>query len=233
MQHTTKLQIAVQHMIELACSADRRNNGTYYKEVEIIYGTDERPIVTNVPNKLLMLHTIGYFEWISGLPPRFLTVIDEDRVFAIEICKYFRKLAFNVISGNISEFDATINALLNADTMDASNAGFIAYLPTKYRIDIERAQVKKQAIACEQAYLGEVGKRITDLDSEIIEVNRSKNYEAWHITAIIDNKIGSWMSKYPLTPGPAVIISAKVKERSQHWLYKTIITRLNYVKVQQ
>jgi hypothetical protein len=85
----------------------------------------------------------------------------------------------------------------------------------------------------DQTYLANIGTELDDKDCEILATSRSKNYEAWNIDAIIDNKIVSWMSKVDLKLGPAVVVRAKVKDHSSHWKYSVPVTRLNYVKAAQ
>jgi hypothetical protein len=82
-------------------------------------------------------------------------------------------------------------------------------------------------------HIGYINEEIFDKDCEIIEVKRSKNYDAWNTCAIIDNKLVSWMGKNELKLGPCVVIKAKIKEHSMHWKYQVPETRMNYVKAFQ
>ena len=77
------------------------------------------------------------------------------------------------------------------------------------------------------------GTKLFDLDSEILEVRRSKNYDAYNVTAIICNKMATWMSNPELQVGPAVIVRANIKGLNIHQIYNVPVTRLNYVKVYQ
>jgi len=106
-------------------------------------------------------------------------------------------------------------------------------LPSVQARDEAQNKIKKIARTVEEGFLGNPGDRLANLDCEILEVNKSKNYEAWNICAIIDNKMASWMSQTKLTVGPCVIIKAKVKDNSKHWRHGNDETRLNYVKAAQ
>lgn len=219
-------KISVQYIIELACSATRTNNNEYIKHTY-----NEHYLTGSIPNKLLMLHTIGKIEWVDGLPPRYLKVIDEDRLLATEIRKILtKKLSFKIISDIISDFETTVYALLNADMMSVSDVGFIAFLPTYYENEKTRSYIKNLTTNLDNAYLGELTQQLFDLDSDIIEICYSTKYDAWNVTAIIDNKMCSWMTKHKPVTGPAVIIKAKVKEHNLHWKFtNSTVTRLHYV----
>jgi hypothetical protein len=81
--------------------------------------------------------------------------------------------------------------------------------------------------------LGLPGDELFDKDCEIIKCKKSKNYDAFNIDAIIDNKLTSWMSKPMLQMGPCVLIKGKIKDHSKHWQQPVDVTRLNYVKAFQ
>jgi len=85
----------------------------------------------------------------------------------------------------------------------------------------------------DDGYVGLIGEQILDKDCEIINSQRSKNFDAWNIDAIIDNKMVSWFSQADLKLGPCVIIKGKVKDHSKHWKHSNAVTRLNYVKAAQ
>jgi hypothetical protein len=81
--------------------------------------------------------------------------------------------------------------------------------------------------------LGEVGSQLKDLDCEILESVKSKNFEGYNISAIINNKMASWLGKENLNLGACVIVKAKIKDHSKHWKHGNDVTRLNYVKAVQ
>jgi hypothetical protein len=97
-----------------------------------------------------------------------------------------------------------------------------------------RNQIEKRIRHLEKGYLADVGKTVFDKDCEVLESKHSNNFDAFNITAIIDNKMVSWFSKVDLKLGACVIVKAKVKDHSNHWKHKdTAVTRLNYVKAAQ
>lgn len=224
--------LSVQTVLELACSAQRKL-GRYIKEGDFWFqDMDPKTAPTEMPNKWLIKSTLRLMDWSERMPPRDLVITDEDRQLANDIRKFYRKLAFAVIAQENS-FESTIFNLLNKTEMDHSNLGFLACLPSMYFKALATKKVEKASRTCDEEFLGAVGSWIGDLDSEIIEVKRSKNFDAWNIIAIIDNKMATWLSNPELTLGPAVIVKAKIKDYSQHWLHKNSVTRLHYVKAAQ
>lgn len=225
------IEVPVQQILELSCSA-YRTNGKYIKEHEIY---EVNIPDTHLPNKIRILSSLGIDIFKdTRLPPRNLKVLDEDKDLADKIRVFYKRLAFKVMSEeNLYTFDTTLFTLLNKTMMSTSDAGYIAYLPHKYQKESTQTQLKKLARTCEDSFLSEIGSKLFDLDSEIIEVYKSKNYDAYNVTAIIDNKMCSWMSNRQLSVGPAVIVKAIVKDHSTHYSNGNKVTRLHYVKAAQ
>lgn len=117
--------------------------------------------------------------------------------------------------------------------MYSNELGFIACLPSTLVRDQAEDRIKKTLKTTDEGYLGEVDDRLFDQDCEILEVTRSKNYDAWNVIGLINNKMASWMSKKELAIGPCVIVRANIKEHSRHWKDHFQVTRLNYVKAAQ
>lgn len=223
----------LQTVLELACAAQRFNND-YVKQTQPIYSEDNKLMSYKWDNKLLMMLTLGVtnFKAEDGLQPPLLCTKKEDTELADEIKKYFRRLMFSAVQGD-NEFQTEVNALLNLDEVPANKFGFIACLPSVYKRDFGRNQLEKRIKVADDEYLGELGESLLDLDCEILTCQRSKNFDAFNVDAIINNRMVSWMSKYELKLGPAVIIKAKVKDHNKHWKYQNSVTRLNYVKAVQ
>jgi hypothetical protein len=228
-------QFPVRQVLELACAAQRLNN-EYVKETTPIYSDDSKIMSYKWANKMLVILSFqpeNYKKSYEGEPnPPLLRVNEDDTELTEEIIKYFRRLMFAAVQGE-NEFLTEVNALLNAETITASKFGFIACLPSVYKRDYAQNKIKKLAKTVDQSYLGLIGENILDKDCEVLGSQRSKNFDAWNIDAIIDNKMVSWMSKADLKLGPCVVIKAKVKDHSKHWKHENPVTRLNYVKVMQ
>ena len=139
---------------------------------------------------------------------------------------------FSAIKGD-NEFQTEVNALLNEAEVPANKIGYIACLPSVYLKDSSRNSFEKRIRGLDEGYVADVDKWITDRNCEILQCIRSKNFDAFNVDAIIDNKLISWFSKFEIKIGPAVLVKGKVKEHSLNWLTKKSTTRLNYVKIAQ
>jgi len=222
-----------QQVLELSCAA-QRVNGAYLKEAEGVYASDGKYLYSKQTNKMMMLCTVNPNNWTADPKdaPMPLRVLPEDAVLAEEIKTYFKRLLFAAIEGE-NEFQTNINSFLSDDAIELKNFGYIACLPSVYARDKVQNKIKKVARQVEEGYLGEIGSQLKDLDCEILESVKSKNFEGYNISAIINNRMVSWLNKTALTLGPCVIVKAKVKDHSKHWKHQNDVTRLNYVKAVQ
>jgi hypothetical protein len=229
-------EFPLQTMLELACAAQRVNK-EYRKDLEPVYADTDlsKVMYYKYPNRQLMLVTLGEdkTQYGENFPkPQLLCTNLEDKELAETIQKYYRRLAFVAIQGD-NEFQTEINSLLNSETVPINKIGFIACLPSVYKRDFGNKQIEKRISSVDEGYLADINSWLVDKDCEIMSSQRSKNFEAWNIDAIIDNKMVSWMSKTDLKTGACVVVKAKVKDHTKHWKHGTPVTRLNYVKAAQ
>lgn len=228
----------LQTVLDLACAADRVNGG-YVKTIEGVFAIENdvsKVMAYRVPNRELMLFTLGELKIPEKQDPltrpTLLCTTMEDREQALEIKKFFRRLMFAAIEGE-DQFRTDLNSVLNSDSIPSNKFGFIACLPSMYRREYAKVRMEKLISQLDPGFLGEIGAELLDKDCEILDVVRSKNYDAWNIHAIVENRMASWMSKHQPKPGPAVMVKAKIKAHGTHWKYSNEVTRLNYVKVFQ
>ena len=230
-----KRKLPTQIVLELACSA-HRTLGRYIKEGEVWFNQlNPKETPKEVPNKWLILSTLGLmtdWEKENRLPPKNLIITNEDLQLAVDIRKYYRKLAFDLIAEGES-FRANVFKIFNSEEIVENEIGYLACLPSIYFREKSKDKVKKASMFCDHEYLGIEGSKLFDLDSEILEVKRSKNFDAFNVTAIINNKMATWMSNPELQVGPAVIVRANIKGLNIHQIYNVPVTRLNYVKAAQ
>lgn len=230
-----KRKLPTQIVLELACSA-QRTLGRYIKEGEVWFEQlNPRESPKDIPNKWLILSTLGLmtdWERENRLPPKNLVITDDDLQLAVDIRKYYRRLAFDIIAEGES-FKSNVFKIFNSEEIAENEIGFLACLPSIYFRERSKDRVKKASIFCDHEYLGIEGSKLFDLDSEILEVKRSKNYDAYNVTAVINNKMATWMSNPELQVGPAVIVRANIKGLNTHQIYNIPVTRLNYVKAVQ
>jgi len=228
-----KKEFPTQQVLELACAA-QRVNGEYLKETASVFTDEGTFAYSKTPNKILMYVTLDPTSWTAdpAYSPMPLKITADDIALAAEIKKFFKKFMFAAIAGE-NEFQTSINAILNSELTKTNQFGYVACLPSVYARDRVHTDVKKAARGVEEGFLGEVGNLLEDLDCEILEVAKSKNFTGWNICAIINNKMASWMSQVELKRGPCVIVKAKVKAQGKHWKHQNDETRLNFVKAAQ
>lgn len=228
------MEYPLQTVLELACAAQRLNRD-YIKVTQPVYADDGVLMSYTWDNKILMLTTLDPSKISSAngtsKPPLLCTNLD-DRELANDIQKYYRRLMFNAIEGG-NEFLTEVNALLNSETVPENRFGFIACLPSVYKRDYSRQQLEKKVKVVDDEFLAPIGSTLLDKDCEVIVCQRSKNFDAFNIDAIIDNKMVSWMSKFELKLGPTVVVKANIKDHTRHWKFNNAVTRLNYVKAAQ
>lgn len=221
-------------VLELACAAQRTNKD-YLKDLQSVYDSEGKFLFVKHANKSLIRWALG-IDRANGMSPEFapqdIFIEDCDKLQADEIQKYFRRLMFSAIKGD-NEFQTEVNQLLSSEDLPANKIGYIASLPWVWQKDVSRNRVDKALRSVDEGFLSDEGTWILDKDAEILKCDRSKNFDAYNILAIIDNKIASWMSSKSINIGPAVIVKAKVKQHGKNWLTKQDETRLNYVKAVQ
>jgi hypothetical protein len=231
-------KFALQTVLELACAAQRVNK-EYVKSLEPVYADGNvisgKIMYYKYPNRTLMEAVLGEdkTQYSPEYPkPTLLCTNLDDKELADNIQKYYRRLMFAAIDGS-NEFQTEVNALLNSEDIPLNKFGFIACLPSVYKRDHAKNQIEKRVRTLDEGYLDAIGSTILDKDCEILASQRSKNFDAWNIDAIIDNKMVSWMSKIDLKIGNCVVVKAKVKDHSKHWKHENPVTRLNFVKAAQ
>lgn len=227
------MDFPVQKALELACAAQRYNN-CYQKESETLYTDDGKAMGYKHSNKMLMLWTVDMSHREGSDPqyhPPVLRITDADVQLTEDIRTYYRRLMFSVLAQPDNQFLQEILSLLNKETMNENKLGFIACLPSVYERDRKRNDINKVMRDCENSVLGAVDDKLEKLTAKILDCVRSKNYDAWNVLAIIDNKVVSWFSKVQIKETTVEIISAKVKGHYTNYHSGKPETRLNYVKV--
>lgn len=237
--HIEESEIATEFLLErvlvLACAA-QRTNMAYVKDAESVFDIAGKFCYMKHTNKTLIQKALGLEHCDKHSEKEFsptdLFVEAGDKEMAAEIKKYFRRLLFAAVKGS-NEFETEVNFLLNCETVPVTKFGFIACLPSVYARNIAQSCLEKRLRDLSDGYVGEVGQTILDKDCEILQCIRSKNFDAWNVDAIIDNRMVSWFSKIQFTCGACVVVKCKIKDHSKHWKHQNLVTRLNYVKAVQ
>jgi hypothetical protein len=227
-------EFPVQKVLELACAAQRTNKA-YIKTAEYIHDDQGKFLYVKHDNKTLVRHALGVDKYNNAeqeFRPMQLFLEQQDAELAEEIRSYYKRLMFAAVKGD-NEFQTEIFSLLMTEHMPSNKIGFIACLPSVYVRDVSKNKLEKLFRIADNAGLAEVGDMLLDRDCEILQVNRSKNFDAYNVLAVIDNKLVSWFNKSPIKDTEIFIRLAKVKGHNQHFITKKCETRLNYVKVEK
>lgn len=232
------MEYAVRQVLELACAA-HRTLGLYQKECTPVLNAEFNIIDYKFSNKTLMLVAVGaevnlkqeLYYGLGNISPQKLIVIEEDKTFTAEIYSYYRRLMFSVLADPDKSFQQELFSLLSKEFMTDKKFGYIACLPSTYERDRKRTDLSKRTKECVNEYLAAIESKISNVDATVIDCQRSKNFDAFNITAIVENKVVSWFSKTTIDNPVVKIKAAKVKAHQQHWISKKAETRLNYVKV--
>lgn len=226
-------EFPLQQVLELACAAHRFNQ-EYLKEVESVFDSDGKFLFMKHPNNSLIKKALNLKDGSTSVEfaPQDIFVETADTELANEIQKFFKRLMFAAVKGD-NEFQMEVNTLLTLGVVPDNKLGFIACLPSVYRRDSANSLIEKRARGADKEYLSAIGSSVFDKDCEILASQRSKNFDAWNVDAIIDNKMVSWFSKVDMKVGPCVVVKGKVKDHSLHWKYGNPVTRLNFVKAAQ
>lgn len=225
----------VQEILELACAAQRINQ-SYLKENTPVYTEDFQIVSYKFSNKMMMLWTVDPETKVwngGGIGPDKLVVTEDDKALTDEIRSYYRRLMFGVLADPDNSFQQEVFSLLSKQMMPSNKFGFIACLPSVYERDHKKTTIGKMLKECDDSYLSAIDSKVSNIEARIVDCTRSKNYDAYNITAIADNKIISWFSKKTIDMPTVNIQMAKVKGHQQNWISKKYETRLNYVKVRE
>jgi hypothetical protein len=222
-----KFPIPTQLALEISCAA-QRVNGNYVKETIQVYD-DQGNLSSKYSNKTYIKNTaLGSTpdlpEWVM------VTVLDEDKILAENIQKYFRRLIFTAVTGE-DGFMTDLYNILNKAKIDIKELGFIACLPSVYERELAKSQMIKLVKTLDDVAIGSPGSSLHNLDCEIVGCKKSKNFDAYNVEAIIHNKLVTWFQKNDVKTGPTLLVKGRVKEVRSSYYWNITETRLNYVKL--
>lgn len=223
----------VPHVLELACAAFRRNNDYVKTSYHKLIDNETQAYQFIYANKTLIGFTLGHPNFGSigpNNPLIALDIIEEDKVMASAITKYFRKLTFTMLTDQSNEFLNKLYHIFSDGKVKVNDIGYVACLPSVYEREKEKLSNKKIMNTCDDEPLAQVGSSVRNVKCTIISCKLSTTYMNYATTGIVDNKIVSWWSK-ELVEGDVVITSAKVKKIGKNYSTKKTETCLHYVRI--
>lgn len=159
------------------------------------------------------------------------TVTEEDLEQAESIVKYFRRLSFGLLGGNLNDYMQRVFAATQNDTVMFRDFGIIASVPHVYNKEIVAKEIKLQVKDTKQDYIGKIGDSIV-LNIRYIETRFLPKLNCYAHSAVTDtNHLVNFLNKVELgRAGTTQKIRARVKSHSVNYVTKTAETQLNYVK---
>lgn len=166
----------------------------------------------------------------SMILPKFTVVVDRREVTVAELIedrdvadveaaiKWVRE-EIAAKGAAMSEFDHNLLVYATGDWVSSKGLGFVAYLPTAYRREVERrlaAEAKAKA-AAESDYVGEIGARVR-LALKVLGIRTIENaYGTTFITKMVDadgNRF-LWFASSELEPNKTYTMTATIKNHEE------------------
>jgi len=165
------------------------------------------------------------------------TVTDQDITLADEMIDFIRKyrnlesLEFNKDELSYSQsYLLSIFRLLDTERVSLTNLRKLAKLPDFYVKYKSSKIIKRKAKFVEDSILGNPGEMISNVLCEIIHTIKTKHYNGYNVTGIIDYKLVSWYSPYELSLGMYSITTAIIKNTDYCYYADKNATRLTAIK---
>jgi hypothetical protein len=156
----------------------------------------------------------------------------EDLDIACDIVKFYRKLSFGVLGGELNDYMQRVFSSTQNEMVGLNELGIIASIPKIYERDIQEKFLKDEAKKTIQEYIGQEGETVT-LNIRYLRTKYIEKIECYaHEAVTSTNYLVNFLSKKQLgSLGDEQQIQARVKKHTQNYTTKTAETQLNYVKV--
>lgn len=156
----------------------------------------------------------------------------EDLDVACDIVKFYRKLSFGLLGGELNDYMQRVFSSTQNEMVGLNELGIIASIPKIYERDIQEKFLKDEAKKTIQEYIGQEGETVT-LNIRYLRTKYVEKIECYaHEAVTSTNYLVNFLSKKQLgSLGDEQQIQARVKKHTQNFTTKTAETQLNYVKV--
>jgi hypothetical protein len=216
------------HILSLAFAAHRIKGG--YSN-SVVYPYDDKRYYDRFTNKNLILFVINPACRADNYTGE-VEITDEDIANVEAMYTFFRRLSFEVLGNDLSDFERSMAEVILADTITESQIGIAACVPKVYLDRLHKRDLHSLMKDTNQEHLGIVGTKyeidITIIDSKLIE--RLGCYE--HIAITSSNHLVGFLNNNQIGKAPdQLTISAKVKAHGISYGTSFPRTDLNYVKI--
>ena len=199
-------------------------------------------------NKTLLraYYDLDYYSVDSPRPP-LVKVTEQHRMIAEDIRNYSKKEIFKVLSKKPAEevsvfglnvlmntgpeYGEKLYQLINQETVNDYDFGYVASAPHYYEIGKSRDYRKRVLDTLDSKWVGSVGGRVFLENFEVLRCTKSKNFEGYVVQGTSDGNLFLYFTSKNcshLRTGHKIKIQGKIKE---HVMESDIIpmTKLNYV----
>jgi hypothetical protein len=159
-------------------------------------------------------------------------VTQADYDTADAIIKYYRKLSFGVLGGELNDYMQKVFSTTQNDKISFSDLGILASVPSVYEREVKTKELESIAKGTKQEYLGKEGDTLT-LTIKYINTRFVPALNCFAHDAVTDtNHLVNFLNKLELgKPGETQKIKCRVKKHGLNFTTKTMETQLNYVKI--
>jgi len=165
------------------------------------------------------------------------TVTPDDTELATEIIDFLMKyMSLEILEFNDDELNSRqeylkkIFPIFEKNKLSRSDIRNLSKLPEFYIKYKAFKDIKRQTKFVDSNRLGNDGEVLYDLTCEIIHVIKTKHYDGYNITGIINNHLVTWFSPYILSTGTYIIYRAIVKSLDHSYYADKMATRLTSLK---
>jgi hypothetical protein len=226
----TGIKICVEDAVSAAIVAKRLNDDEYVKSGQTRYSSTENEdgsleyVVNKVSNKTIIAGIIAKY-------PHLIT--DEVRDSAKEMIGYIQdKFTFRILMDKMNEFETSVLAAIDKETLHRSDIGVIAYFP--YLVEKMITLEAVADIISGSKHFGTVKERIS-LDIKIYKTGNMTDFGKFAVNAFTRNGEAvcffakeEWLRDFK----DWINVSGKISKHGQTWQEpKVDETCLNYVKV--
>lgn len=226
-----------------AVVANRLNNG-YKRETSYTYNEETNKYdIQSIGNKNIMrvmlnINTSREYADTMYIEKMDLSVTQNDKNIANEICEYLEGLAIKALTGELQGYEKSLYNLYEDDkNVSSYDFGLIASIPASYIRNSKQEKIELDIIkTCANSnWLADKGTKVKT-EVEVMNYIFSRNYNAHIYTCRTpeNNLVSFWSQKSPkdiASPGNTITITGKVKRQAHSKFYEGIKeTQLNYVK---
>jgi hypothetical protein len=220
--------IATRELAALAFAA-QRVNGTLHKQPEM-FDADSGTVVKVTPNKVLMHNS-----FVPNAEGPQVSATQEDRDLAnLAVDAVQSDCTMRLLQGRqLSDFVASLNTLLQQETVNQRDCGLMAFLPNIYSRMLEdhAKQETSASLSVGSQYLGNVGDKVT-VDFTFVDKRYLSQYNCWSVFGhdANGNCVGFLTAHESLAKSGR--IQGKIKRLEENrYRNGAKVTNLNYVKV--